>query len=191
MKVLILSIIVSAALLVSCNNNTQKSVQTDSLTQKPSEAANNKQNASANGIKPIIDSYIELKNALVQDKDKDAANAGEKMFKAFETFDKSSLTEERRNAYSDIEDDAKEHAEHIGKNAGNIKHQREHFATLSKDIYELAKLFGSGQPMYLDHCPMYDNNKGADWLSETKDIHNPYLGTAMPDCGTVKEELKL
>lgn len=182
---------VSAALLVSCNNNSQKSAQTDSLTQKPSEAASNKQSVSANGIKSIIDSYVELKNALVKDNDKDAANAGEKMFKAFEAFDKSSLTEERKKTYSDIESDAKEHAEHISKNAGNIKHQREHFATLSNDIYELAKLFGSGQPMYLDHCPMYDNNKGADWLSETKDIRNPYLGTAMPDCGTVKEELKL
>jgi hypothetical protein len=37
---------------------------------------------------------------------------------------------------------------------------------------------------------MYNNNKGADWISEKKEISNPYLGKEMPTCGTVKEELK-
>ena len=61
---------------------------------------------------------------------------------------------------------------------------------LSKDIYQLVKTFGGEQKLYYDHCPMYNNNKGAYWLSETKEIANPYLGKAMPTCGTVKEELK-
>jgi len=30
---------------------------------------------------------------------------------------------------------------------------------------------------------------GANWLSESKEISNPYLGQSMPTCGTVKEEL--
>ena len=37
---------------------------------------------------------------------------------------------------------------------------------------------------------MYNNKKGAFWLSETKEIKNPYLGKAMPTCGTIKEEIK-
>jgi hypothetical protein len=37
---------------------------------------------------------------------------------------------------------------------------------------------------------MYNNNKGASWLSETKEIKNPYLGKKMPDCGEVKEEIR-
>lgn len=44
--------------------------------------------------------------------------------------------------------------------------------------------------MYKDFCPMYNNGKGAFWLSETKEIKNPYLGKAMPTCGTIQEELK-
>jgi len=54
----------------------------------------------------------------------------------------------------------------------------------------MIKLLGTNQPLYVDRCPMYNNNKGAIWVSEIKEIKNPYLGKAMPTCGTVKEELK-
>jgi hypothetical protein len=112
------------------------------------------------------------------------------MVKAFAKFDKASLTAEQAKIYNDIQDDAKEHAEHIGMNAGNIKHQREHFDMLSQDMYKLIKTFGAGQTLYYDQCAMYNDNKGATWLSETKEIQNPYMGKEMPGCGTVKEELK-
>jgi hypothetical protein len=75
-------------------------------------------------------------------------------------------------------------------NGNNIKHQREHFETLSKDVYDLVKTFGAGETMYKDFCPMYNNNKGAAWLSETKEIKNPYLGKKMTTCGEVKETIQ-
>jgi hypothetical protein len=37
---------------------------------------------------------------------------------------------------------------------------------------------------------MYNNGKGASWLSETKEVKNPYMGKSMPTCGTLKEEIK-
>lgn len=89
-----------------------------------------------------------------------------------------------------MEADAREHAEHISKNSGNIAHQREHFVILSKDIYDLVKTFGAGQVLYKDFDPMANNGKGASWLSETKEIKNPYMGKAMLNTGTVKEEIK-
>jgi hypothetical protein len=61
---------------------------------------------------------------------------------------------------------------------------------LSKDMYDLVKKFTAGQPIYVDDCPMYNDNKGAIWLSETKEIKNPYFGKDMNICGSVKEELK-
>jgi len=95
----------------------------------------------------------------------------------------------QKKSFEDIADDAKEMAEHISTNAGKIAHQREHFDMLSKDMYDVVKTFGAGQTLYQDFCPMYNNKKGATWLSETKDIKNPYLGKEMPDCGSVKETL--
>jgi Cu(I)/Ag(I) efflux system membrane fusion protein len=34
------------------------------------------------------------------------------------------------------------------------------------------------------------DNKGAYWLSETKEIRNPYFGDKMMTCGEVKKEFK-
>jgi hypothetical protein len=37
---------------------------------------------------------------------------------------------------------------------------------------------------------MSNNGKGAFWISETKEIKNPYMGKAMFTSGSIKEELK-
>lgn len=104
--------------------------------------------------------------------------------------DQSVMTDEQKKKYTDIADDLKENAQHINENAGNIAHQREHFEMLSKDMEDLVKIFGGGQPLYKDFCSMANDGKGASWLSETKEIKNPYMGKEMPTCGELKEELK-
>jgi hypothetical protein len=112
------------------------------------------------------------------------------MAEAMAKIDKSLFTAEQKKTYDGVEDDLKEHAEHIGENARNIKHQREHFAMMSEDVYDLVKAFGGGQALYHDHCPMASDNKGAMWLSETKEIKNPYFGGKMNECVTVPEVIK-
>jgi len=37
---------------------------------------------------------------------------------------------------------------------------------------------------------MYNKGKGAFWISETKEIKNPYMGKAMSNSGSIKEVLK-
>jgi len=133
---------------------------------------------------------LHIKNALVGNSGGEAASGGKAMAEAISKIDKSLFTAEQKKIYDGIEDDLKEHAEHIGKNAGNIKHQREHFAMMSEDVYDLAKAFGGGQVLYHDHCPMANDNKGAMWLSETKEIKNPYFGGKMNECVTVPEVIK-
>jgi len=190
MKTLIYSSAFSLLFLAACSNGSNKTQSTDTSDTTSSQTVASKSLDKGSSTSAILSSYIKLKNAFTADNDKDAAAAGNEMVTTFASFDKKSLTPEQVKAYTDIYDDAKEHAEHIGANAGNIAHQREHFDMLSKDMYDLVKLLGTSQPLYVDHCPMYNNNKGAIWLSEVKDIKNPYLGKAMPTCGTVKEELK-
>ena len=200
MKKIIFFLAISALGLSACNSNSDKNTaETKDTSQHAMKDMKMQDSANVVAVKPasktvnissILNNYLQMKNAFAKDNDKDAASAGTEMVKAFEAFKKAILTPEQAKIYNDVEDDAKEHAEHIGKNAGNIKHQREHFDMLSKDIYQLVKTFGGGQKLYYDHCPMYNDGKGANWISETKDIANPYLGKAMPTCGTVKEELK-
>ena len=142
-------------------------------------------------IKEIISTYLQMKNAFAKDNSNDAATAGKSLQTAFINFDTKTLSVEQAKTFTDIADDAKEHAEHIGANGGKIAHQREHFIMLSKDMADLIKIFGNGgQTLYKDFCPMANNGKGATWFSETKDIKNPYLGKAMPTCGSVKETIQ-
>ena len=141
-------------------------------------------------VKEIVSSYLQLKNALVKDNSAEAAEAGKAVEVAFKNFNRTSLTADQKKVFKDVEADALEHAEHIGENKGNIKHQREHFELLSNDIYDLVKTFDGGLVLYWDFCPMYSNNKGAYWLSETREIQNPYFGKEMLTCGVIKEELK-
>jgi len=142
-------------------------------------------------LKTIVDHYLHLKNALVKNDGDEAASGAKAMGKAMSGLDKSLLTADQKKMYDDIEDDLKEHAEHIGKNGDNIKHQREHFSMMSEDVYDLVRAFGGGQALYHDHCPMYNkDNGGAMWLSETKEVKNPYFGSEMPKCGTVEEVIK-
>jgi hypothetical protein len=150
--------------------------------------AQSKQNTVS--VNEIIRSYLQMKNAFTEDNTTGAAEAGTKLESAFKNFDKSALNPAQKNKYEEVEADAKEHAEHIGKNGGNIAHQREHFVILSTDIYDLVKTFGAGQVLYKDFDPMANKGKGAFWLSETKEIKNPYMGKAMLTSGSVKEEIK-
>lgn len=126
----------------------------DPVIKENIAAAEPQANGTFGSVKDITENYLHLKNALVNDDGNEAATAGKALFTTIEKADKASMTPEQKKAFEDIADDAKEHAEHIGQNAGKIEHQREHFVMLSKDIYDLIKSLGSAQLLYTDFCPM-------------------------------------
>lgn len=188
MKTFIFSMAASVLLLAACN--TDKKSNPSASADSSSAITAEKADTPAGGASEIVGAYLELKNALAADDDQLAAQAGKSLEQKIASLDKASLSPEQSKVFTDIADDAKEHAEHIGANAGNIKHQREHFETLSQEIYELVKAGSvTGRTLYVDHCPMYNEGKGGNWISETKQIQNPYMGKSMPDCGSIKEEL--
>ena len=39
------------------------------------------------------------------------------------------------------------------------------------------------------HCPMANDNKGADWLQASEPLQNPYFGEMMLKCGEIKETI--
>lgn len=145
---------------------------------------------TAASVKEIVDHYLHIKNALANDKGKEAADGGNAMLNAIRNLDKSLLTAEQKAAYDKDEEDLKENAEHIGKNAGKIAHQRSHFADLSEGVYNLVRDFGAGRPLYNDFCPMARDKQGAMWLSELKEVKNPYFGSTMLTCGKIQEVIK-
>ena len=76
------------------------------------------------------------------------------------------------------------------KSSGNIGEQRKYFSGFNDALYKSVKAFGTGrETVYYQHCPMALNNAGAFWLSDSKEIRNPYFGDKMLKCGSVKETL--
>ena len=198
--------IISAVILMACNNNGTKNEHEghdmkDSTQQQPAAVDDkevktvavlytNVDAAAAASIKLIVDHYLHIKNALANDNADEAANGGKAMIDAVKKVDKSLLTADQKKAYDEITSELQDHGEHVAKNASDIKHQRSHFILMSEDIYSLVKTFGGGRPLYHDHCPMANDNKGAMWISEIKEIKNPYFGEKMPECGSVEEVIK-
>ena len=135
----------------------------------------------------IIDGYLQLKNALVEDDKDAAAEAGSVILKAFANFDMTKLTDAQHKEYMEIIENAKEQAEHIVKSP--IDHQREHFEVLSNDVNDLIALLGTDKTLYETFCPLYNNQKGAIWLSETDEIKNPFYGSKMLKCGKVQKQI--
>ncbi|MGE5520175.1 MAG: DUF3347 domain-containing protein [Candidatus Dadabacteria bacterium] len=74
--------------------------------------------------------------------------------------------------------------------ASTIAQQRSAYSKLSSQLIILLKKSAvSKGSLYVDFCPMAFNDEGAYWVSEAKEINNPYLGTDMLTCGEIKETL--
>jgi hypothetical protein len=192
MKTIVFSIAIMATILSACGNNsgTPKEVANTNDTAASNTQPSNTASQQPASVDEAVRAYLQLKNALTTDNGKEAATAGKQLHEAMMKLDNASFAADQKKVYDEVKDDIKEHAEHISTNAEKIAHQREHFDVLSKDMYDLVKVVKPTQTLYKDHCPMYNDNKGADWLSEVKEIKNPYLGKKMPHCGEVKEEIK-
>jgi hypothetical protein len=120
--------------------------------------------------------YIQLKDALV------ASNAAEAKKAAAELEKSLSGVAENKKAI--------EAAKAISSST-DLKDQRKTFSTLSNEMTTLVKAskLSSGS-LYVEYCPMANNNEGAFWLSNEKEIKNPYFGDMMLKCGSVKETLQ-
>jgi Cu(I)/Ag(I) efflux system membrane fusion protein len=58
---------------------------------------------------------------------------------------------------------------------------------LSNAMILMVEKFGfDGPTLYLQNCPMANNDLGADWLALEENIRNPYFGDLMMTCGTVE-----
>jgi hypothetical protein len=131
----------------------------------------------------IVSNYLNIKNALTKDDSNGAAAAARNLLTTLNSSSTTSVDTKLKNKYNTFVADAKVHVKHIGDNGGKMEHQREYFALLSQDIFDLIKTFGTKQTVYQDYCPMYGEGKTGYWISETKDVINPYFGSEMLNCG--------
>lgn len=143
-----------------------------------------------NQLKQVFDDYILLKDALVNDDAKGAQQAGKQIDQSLEKVDMKLLSDEKaHNHWMTIQKELKTSANAI-ENSSEIATQRWHFKHLSAHMISSVQLFGVNENVYIQFCPMADNNKGAYWISLEKEVRNPYYGEAMSTCGEVKATIQ-
>ena len=74
--------------------------------------------------------------------------------------------------------------------ADDVETQRKAFVAVTEAVSGLLNGALASGEVYRQYCPMAFNNTGAEWISDKKEIMNPYFGDKMLHCGTVKETIK-
>jgi len=135
----------------------------------------------------VIAQYFKLKNALVNDQIAPAKSAANELVQLLAKLQSGTLKSSEKTAWEALSKKLTDASVKI-KAAKDITELRKHFELLSTEVILLTENYGVNQELvYKDYCPMAFNNKGAYWLSETKEITNPYFGASMLACGEVKQ----
>ncbi len=142
-----------------------------------------------NQLKVIFENYFALKDALVKSDGKLASSIAKELLTNISVVKMDKLTKEEHTVWMKVMKDLKFDTEHI-EETKDVGHQRDHFTTLSKNMYDLIKVSKTETPIYYQNCPMFNDGKGANWLSKENAIKNPYYGSQMLSCGKTVETIK-
>jgi len=142
-----------------------------------------------NPLSEVYDSYFAVKDALVRTDGASASTSSKTLFTEINNIKMDNLSMDVHIAWMKVFENLKEDAEHIA-DIKDIGRQRDHFTSLSKNIYEVMKISKQETPTYYQFCPMANDGKGANWLSKENTIKNPYYGSQMLNCGNTVETIK-
>lgn len=145
--------------------------------------------AQANPFQAIYNSYFAIKDALVKTDAADASAKSARLVAALDAVKMETLKAGEHTVWMNEIKDLKTAAKQIAGST-TIEKQRAAFATLSSHVYALAKASAPTEKIYYQNCPMYNDGKGANWLSKESGIKNPYYGSMMLSCGKTVEEIQ-
>ncbi len=122
----------------------------------------------------LLDAYFALKDALVSTNSEEAQSSAGIMLASLKESDEAEI-------WTEVE---------VISNSTDVEEQRTQFKLVSEKVYNYVKESKSGEiQIYKQFCPMAFDNTGAFWLSNSKEILNPYFGDKMLHCGSVQEKL--
>lgn len=141
-----------------------------------------------NQLKSVFNNYFSVKDALVKSDANTTSTKAKDLLTALDAVQMNKLSNEEHTVWMKVMKDLAFDAGHIAETK-DVAHQRDHFMSLSKNMYELIKVSNQETPVYYQHCPMANKGKGANWLSKENAIKNPYYGSQMLTCGSTVEKL--
>ena len=142
-----------------------------------------------NQLKAVFDNYFLVKDALITSNGISTASASKELVTAINNVKMDKLDMDIHMVWMKVVNTIQKDAENIA-NTKDVKIQRDHFTSLSKEIYTVIKISKYENPVYYQFCPMFNDGKGANWLSKENAVKNPYYGSMMLSCGKTVETIK-
>ena len=142
-----------------------------------------------NQLKTIFESYFTLKDALVKSDGKLSATLAKDLLTNINSVKMDKLSSEEHTVWMKVMSSIKSNSEKIAATT-SIEKQRIVFMDLSANFYDLLKVSKQDYSIYYQNCPMYNDGKGANWLSKENAVKNPYYGSQMLTCGKTVETIK-
>lgn len=184
MKKSVLFSLALAVVFYSCSGSKNEENHEDhAMHESESSSSQVTQNA---GTTPVIEAYLSVKDALVNDDAAGAAEQSKAFSEALKSFDVASSSGDIEELER-IQTEAAQLAESM--NSEDIAVQRENFQALSVMMKDFFQIAGTDRTLYHQYCPMYKNNTGGMWLSASSDIKNPLFGSSMLNCGAVEDTI--
>ncbi len=178
-KVSLIFFTIAAFAVVSCKDNSKQIepevVTVDNTETKTHEIAKAEVEFNDPNVEAVFNQYLQVEAALVNT---DAAKTATEAAQLGKFLKEMNADEAIQNAASAI------------STSQDIKVQRENFETLSNSLEGMLNGALKSGTLYKQYCPMAFGNKGASWISSSKDILNPYFGDKMLKCGRVEAEIK-
>ncbi len=152
-------------------------------------------------IANTVNNYLDIKNAFVEADTTTIKAQGQKFISTVDSLQLNDLKKDDSTILltgQQMVSDIKVNAEAMLQEK-DITEMRHDFSMVSENLYPFLKAIGyEGEKLYWQNCPMaFGENKEANWLSNTTEIINPYLGKHHPEfkasmvgCGETKDSLK-
>ncbi len=142
-----------------------------------------------NQLDGVFENYFTLKDALVNSDPNLASSIAKNLLSKIKEVKMEKLSLEEHTVWMKVTGSLNSNTEVIS-NSTDIEKQRKTFMNLTANVYDLMKVSKQDASIYYQHCPMYNDGKGSNWLSKENEIKNPYYGSKMLNCGKTLETIK-
>ena len=139
-------------------------------------------------IEALLSEYLKLKDALVADDLQLSKKEITALKLKVEEINTIGLKGEAEKVWKMVNTQLINRTRELSE-AKDLKEIRGGFDELSSEVIMLVSKLQVSSQLFVLHCPMADNNRGADWISLSSEVLNPYYGKAMLGCGEVTKTI--
>ena len=151
-------------------------------------------------INSVVKGYLDIKSAFVEADSVKAKEYGTKFLTLVDSMKLNNLKKDTSIYTTAIAQigDIKSNVEAMIKET-NLTEMRQDFKMVTENFYPFLKTINyEGPKLFLQNCPMaFGEDKGANWISNTEEIVNPYMGKKHPEfkagmlhCGLVQDSIQ-